>query len=87
MPRYLKIKISKPAKKSLERIPFPWKLRIKEAVDELKGTPYIGEKMWGKLKGKRKIRIWPYRIIYVVYEKERMIKILRIAHRQGVYKK
>ncbi|MCD6490038.1 MAG: type II toxin-antitoxin system RelE/ParE family toxin [Thermodesulfobacterium sp.] len=86
MSRYFKIEISKPAKKSLEKIPHPWKLRIKDAVDALKGTPYVGEKMWGKLSGKRKIRVWPYRIVYTICKKEKTIKVLRIAHRQGAYK-
>lgn len=78
------IKIRHKAKKSLYKIPFPWQKRIVEAVDELKDNPFYGEKMWGELKDRRKIRIWPYRIIYRIYEKQKIVYIERINHRGSI---
>jgi len=39
----------------------------------------------GSLKGKYRIRVGDYRIIYMVSEKERRIYLLGVAHRKKVY--
>jgi len=80
-----KIKIRHKAEKVLYKIPFPWQKRIAQAIDVLEENPFYGEKMWGKLKDRRKIRVWPYRIIYRLYPSQKIIYIERIAHRQGAY--
>lgn len=74
------------AQKNLLKIPKPWQVRIIEAVDGLVTDPFTGEKLWGEMRGKYKIRVWPYRIIYEVLPKEKLVYVLRIDHRQGVYK-
>ena len=74
-------RISKPAKKSLAKVPIGWRRRIIEAAEGLEGHPFYGVKMYGKWQGKRKIIIWPYRIFYVVDKRERVVKILKIRHR------
>lgn len=71
-------------KKSLSKIPFPWKERISRVIDVLKTEPFYGEKMTGQLANCRKIRIWPYRIVYQICKKEGFIKILEIEHRGNV---
>ena len=81
-----KIKIRRKAEKDLYKIPLPWRKRIAQAIDILEDNPFYGEKMWGKLKNRRKIRIWPYRIIYRVYSQQKIIYIEHISHRQGIYK-
>lgn len=68
-------------KKSLAKIPFPWKLRITQVIDRLVLEPYIGEKMEGDYKDMRKIRVWPYRIVYTIQEDIKFIKIKEIEHR------
>ena len=83
--RGYKIKIRHKAEKALYKIPFPWQKRIAQAIDALKKDPFYGEKMWGKLKNRRKIRVWPYRIIYRLYPRQKIIYIERIAPRQGAY--
>lgn len=72
------------AKKSLSKIPLPWKERIARVIDVLKTEPFYGEKMTGQLSNCRKIRVWPYRIVYQINEKEKLIKILAIRHRGNV---
>jgi mRNA-degrading endonuclease RelE of RelBE toxin-antitoxin system len=81
-----KIKIRRKAEKELYKIPFPWQRRIVQAINALGKDPFYGEKMWGKLKDRRKIRIWPYRIIYRVYNRQKIIYIERISYRQVAYK-
>lgn len=84
MPGKYKILVSNSVKKSLVAIPLPWRNRIMEAIDLLSENPFMGEKLWGKLQGKRKIRIHPYRIIYEIDEMGRIIIILETGHRQGI---
>jgi len=69
------------ARKSLNKISLPWRERINLALNGLETNPFAGEKMWGKLTGKYKIKIWPYRIIYKVNEKTTVVGIVNIGHR------
>ena len=72
------------AKKNLKKIPFLWRDRIERAIDILEDNPFYGEKMSGGLKDRRKIRIWPYRIIYRLYPKQKIIYVERIDHRGSI---
>ena len=78
-----RIEIRNDAKKKLKKIPFLWRDRIEKAIDILKNNPFYGEKMSGELKDRRKIRIWPYRIIYRLIKKQ-TIYIERIDHRGSI---
>ncbi len=73
--------ISKSIRKSLLRIPSPWLERIEQAIDVLYNDPYIGEKMNGKLVACRKIRVWPYRVIYRLDKNRRVVEIMEVNHR------
>lgn len=85
--RKYKIIIRNKAQKNLSKIPLPWQQRIIITIDLLAENPYMGEKMWGKFKDCFKIRIWPYRIIYEIFKKKKIIYIRRIDHRGGtIYK-
>lgn len=73
--------ISKSIRKSLLRIPSPWVDRMRRAIDALQENPYLGEKMKGEHKDKWRIKIWPYRIMYKIDKKSRVIIIVEIDHR------
>lgn len=62
----------------------PWRERIFNTVDLLQYEPFLGEKMAGKLKDKRKIRVWPYRIIYKIDKPAKTIVIVEVGHRGSV---
>lgn len=81
--RYI-VYISKSIRKSLLRIPSPWSERIEKTINMLEKDPCCGEKMIGNLKGKRKIRVWPYRIVYEADLKKKIIIIVEIGHRGNV---
>ena len=59
---------------------------ISGAITRLEFNPNSGEFLHGDLKGRRKLRIGDYRIIYHIEKKALIIYILRIAHRKEVYK-
>ena len=78
------IRIPKSVEKSIAKIPLPWRARLAKAIDALAVDPWYGEKMVGKLKEKRKIRVWPYRVLYTVLERKRIILILEVGHRGSI---
>jgi len=86
MPQVFEIVASKNVYKSLYKIPLPWRERISKAIDNLALNPFRGEKLWREYVGKRKLRIWPYRIIYSIDEKRKVVFLLDVGHRQGIYK-
>lgn len=79
-----KIVIRHSEEKNLYKIPFPWRDRIEKAIDFIGDNPFCGEKMSGELQDLRKIRVRPYRVIYQIYEKQRVIYIEQIRHRGDV---
>lgn len=64
--------------KEMADIPLPWQERIKKAIDFLQLDPYYGEKMQGIFFDLRKIRVWPYRIMYKIDEKKNAILIFAV---------
>lgn len=76
--------IPNPVRKSVKKIPQPWQKRILDILTILETDPFIGEKMTGRLEYYRKIRIWPYRVIYSISKNDNIIKIVEIEHRGNV---
>jgi addiction module RelE/StbE family toxin len=78
------LQTSKIARKIMAKIPLPWSERLARTIGRLLVDPYLGEKMSGELSGCRKIRVWPYRIIYRLDKKVKTIIILEVNHRGSV---
>jgi addiction module RelE/StbE family toxin len=79
-----KVFVSNSARKSIAKIPLPWQVRVLEKLTDLEVDPYAGDKMEGKMKGNRKLRVWPYRIIYRIDEKLKWVKIMEVGHRGNI---
>ncbi|MCE7898185.1 MAG: type II toxin-antitoxin system mRNA interferase toxin, RelE/StbE family [bacterium] len=58
--------------------------KIKKRLSLLEKDNLAGKKLTGKLSELYSLRAWPYRILYVIQNKE--VWVTHIAHRQGVYK-
>ncbi|MBI5412910.1 type II toxin-antitoxin system RelE/ParE family toxin [Candidatus Peregrinibacteria bacterium] len=80
-----KIFYSDQALKNLKKIEKKWQIKIMQAIEGLKQNPFEGKKLQGKLIGLFSLRVWPYRIIYILEKQKAMAIILDIGHRQGVY--
>ena len=80
------IQIKKSALKELQQLPKTEQPRIIAAIDKLADQPYAGRLLKGDLSGLRRIRVGNHRIVYEVNEGDVLILILRIAHRQQIYK-
>jgi len=80
------IRIGKKAQKELDKIPVQYQKRIAVALPIIAADPFIGKKLDGRLTGLYSYQIWPYRIIYKIYKKILLFVVIRIGHRQRVYK-
>ena len=56
-------------------------------IRHLAQRSFAGKKLEGEYDGARSLRVWPYRIIYVIYQDIVTVVVLRVAHRQSVYNK
>ncbi len=78
--------VAKKADKQLTRLPLKVHIRITHALRQLKQNPLAGTKLGGELADSYKFRVGDYRIIYKFDSKESKVDIVKIEHRQGVYK-
>ena len=79
------VKFHRAAQKELDNLPLKDKERILKVIPSLSINPFQGKKLEGEYVNHYSIRVWPYRIIYIVYKKELVIIIVKVGHRQGVY--
>ena len=80
------LEIKPKARKNLDKIPEDYRMRIIAILDEIVLDPFSGKKLSGKKKGQYSVRVWPYRIIYIIKKMELIILVIDIDHRKGVYR-
>ena len=73
------------AQKELARIDKRYYARILLALKYIASNPYDGKRLFGEHKGELSYRVWPYRIIYRIKRKDRVVLVVHVGHRQGVY--
>ena len=71
----------------MQKLPKNILKRIDSAIDLLRENPFAGKKLEGEYEGAFSLRVWPYRIIYTVENEIVTVTVLRVGHRQGIYKK
>ena len=81
-----RVVVQKKAEKELKRIDRRCRRRILAAIAFLREEPLRGKKIEGKYKHRYGIRVWPYRIVYEVDKRRRVVLVVRVGYRQGVYK-
>ena len=81
------IRIKESAAKELRRVAKPDRARIVAAIDRLSETPHLGTSLKGDLRGLRRIRVGDYRILYEVRDKELVVLVVRVAHREDTYRR
>ncbi len=82
-----KIIIKPTAEKSLDKIPWPARRRIADALEGLRSNPRPSgvvklagvENLW-------RIRIGIYRVVYEIHDDRLVVLVLRVAHRKDVYR-
>ena len=78
--------LSRTAEEDLSKIDKKYKPHIFAALFDLRKEPFSGKKLKGKFQDCYSLRVGIYRIIYKIYKKELEILVIRIGHRQGIYK-
>lgn len=81
------VKITSKAQKELKKVSNPYQHKIILAIKELAINPMPTgvKKLQGKINQYR-VRVADYRIIYEVHGGEMIILVVKIAHRQSVYR-
>lgn len=80
------VSIKQSAAKSLEKIPKSDRLRIIDAIDQLRTNPGAGSVLKGELSGLRRIRVGFYRVVYEVQDACLTILVVRVGHRREIYR-
>ncbi|OAB82385.1 addiction module antitoxin RelB [Wolbachia endosymbiont of Laodelphax striatellus] len=86
---YTIIFVGKVIRKDLPDLPKTIRLRVVNAINErLTVDPInLGEPLHHSLKGRRRLRVGEYRVIYRVNQLEQIVTITEIGHRCDIYKK
>lgn len=79
------LEIKPKVRKNLDNVPERQRARIIAILDEIVVNPFMGKKLSGDRKGQYSVRVWPYRIIYIVKKTELIVLVIDVGHRQGIY--
>ena len=78
--------VPKGLEKKIGKFPIRIQDRIDEAFGKIKDNPVVGFKLSGRLADFYKFRVGDYRIIYTFSARESQVEVVKVEHRQGVYK-
>jgi len=78
--------IQSSARKKLLKLPLHIHKKVLRSFEIIRQNPLIGIKLHGKLARYHKYRIGDYRIVYRLDVKPSTVIIVKLEHRQGVYK-
>lgn len=76
----------KSVRKHLKKLPMSIHSKVIKALDVIKNNPLSGEKLHGELKNYYKYRVGDYRIVYKFDSKASTVIVVKVEHRQGVYR-
>lgn len=77
---------SKSVRKQLKKLPLHINEKVVKALNAIQENPLSGVKLHGDLKNYYKYRVGDYRIIYKFDKALSVVEILKVEHRQGVYR-
>ena len=79
-----KVYLTEQAQKDLKGIASVERFKIRKKLTALIYDSVSGKKLTGKLTGFYSVRVWPYRIIYILNKNE--MWIVHVKHRKEAYK-
>lgn len=77
--------LARRARRELLDLDWPLIDAIEEALAQLARDPLAGHALRGRLRGLRSFRVGTYRILYVVSEDEKIVRVAAIRHRSMAY--
>ena len=78
--------VANKANKQLNKLPLRIQGKVIRSLRQLRQNPLAGAKLGGVLSDNYKFRVGDYRIIYEFDSKNSQVEVIKIEHRQGVYK-
>lgn len=78
--------VEKQVRKKLLKLPKHIHIKIIKALSTIQENPLSGQKLKGELADYYKFRVGDYRIVYMFDYKTSTVEVVKIEHRQGVYK-
>lgn len=78
--------IQQSAQKRLQKLPLHIHKKVIRSLALIQQNPLVGVKLHGELASYYKYRIGDYRIVYTFNVSEDRLEVVKIEHRQGVYK-
>lgn len=80
--------VSGPAARDLERLPEKAAAAVVESFQAIAADPYrVGKPLRFELEGLWSARRGPYRVIYRIDERERVVLAVAVGHRADVYRR
>ena len=76
----------KSVQKHLKKLPLHVHEKVIKALDIIESNPLSGTKLHGELKNYYKYRVGDYRIVYQFDSKTSTVIVVKVEHRQGVYR-
>lgn len=76
----------KSVRKQLKKLPIHINEKVVKTLNLIQENPLSGIKLHGELQDYYKFRVGDYRIVYKFDKKESIVEVVRIEHRQGVYR-
>lgn len=74
------------ADKQLSKLPINIQKKALKAFENIQKTPAVGIKLHGELSEYYKFCLGDYRIVYTFDHKKSIVFVVKIEHRQGVYR-
>jgi mRNA-degrading endonuclease RelE of RelBE toxin-antitoxin system len=82
-----RVLVMPPARRQFNRLPIPVAAAIAETLKAIANNPKrLGKRLALEHEGRWSARRGPYRIIYELEERERVIRVIAIGHRRDVYR-
>ena len=82
----MKVELTDKAKRQLKKLPAEQQRKVIRKLRLLGDFPLFGKVLSGDFSGSYSFRAWPYRIIYVIDKKSKLVEVITVEHRQRAYK-
>ena len=80
------VRLASRAKKELKKLPRGIEDRVPLSLSAIAKSPLLGKPLKGILAGAYSVYIWPYRIVYAPFYKEKVVIVLRVRRRKDMYR-
>lgn len=71
----MQVILSDDAKKQYDHLPESEQKKVKKKLLSLEKNPLSGKKLAGELAAYRSLRVWPYRIIYIINDEKKRVEV------------